>query len=45
MNKRNQLFDLASDNDDVPADIKLIIKNNKSIVKMLRKDYNVGENL
>ena len=43
--KRNKLFDLASDNDDVPADIKLIIKNNKGIVKMLRNDYNVGESV
>lgn len=43
--RRNKLFDLASGNDDVPADVKLIIKNNEGIVKMLRKDYNVGDNI
>ena len=42
---RDKLFDLATDSDDIPADIKVIIKNNNDIVKRLRQDFKIEENL
>lgn len=33
---RNKLFDLAKAEDDVPADIKMIINNNPGLIKIIR---------
>lgn len=34
--KRDRLFDLAKDNDDIPMDVKEIIKNNPEWIKRIR---------
>ena len=34
---RDKLFDLAKADDDIPADIKMIINSNPSLIKMIRE--------
>lgn len=34
---REKLFDLAKADDDIPADIKMIINSNPSLIKMIRE--------
>lgn len=41
---RENLFDLAKAEDDIPADIKMIINNNPSLIKMIREsEVNTNE--